>query len=631
MKKIKSIEVKGSSFYEDFKLEFSDKLNCIMGGRGTGKTTLLYFLKSSLERNIEESSIALRVLKSNLGEGTITVELEKADGVAYAITKTIFENPQPYQIPTMEYVSIERIFDDIECDFYEAGKIERIGMNSLDRLDLIDKMIKNDIQVDKEAIKITQMNLEANADDIIFYNKRLSQLDDIIVQYDTVEEEFEILKKQQPTGISEVDKLIFEKADTSEKTRKIERRFFNKTIDILFELRSKLESIDIDLTEFYLSEVDNPDTYDNKDLMNRGFNLLKEHLSKAKSSIKDLIGNNVDTQSKLSEIFRVLVDDHELQQAQFVQLKQKFDINKEYINKYNTLSKNVTEKMVLNRDRDDLLAKRNKLKVQRATLLRTFDVLRQSVFRKRLQAVINLNNSFNGDIVISLDFGGFKTEFAEALRNSLRGSGLQYNMLVPKIVKNFSPDKFASVIDRNDYQALKNIAGIDEIRSKSIIDSLKETAEVYKIETLYCHDLPEFKLKIADDAINIEDNYRRTDELSMGQRCTTVLPIIFAVSDNPLVIDQPEDNLDNKYITQRIHEIIRKQKEKRQLIFITHNPNIPVLSDSDFNVFFGYEDRLSKIEKTGDVVEVTDEIVSLLEGGATAFEKRMEIYGYDKN
>ena len=133
---------------------------------------------------------------------------------------------------------------------------------------------------------------------------------------------------------------------------------------------------------------------------------------------------------------------------------------------------------------------------------------------------------------------------------------------------------------------------------------------------------------MASDSTNKEDDYRKTDELSMGQRCTTVLPIIFAVSNNPLIIDQPEDNLDNKYITNTIHEIIRKQKEKRQLIFITHNPNIPVLSDAETNIFLFYENRKSKIDGIGNIDEVKDKIVNLLEGGEEAFKKRIEIYGF---
>ncbi|MFP3472196.1 hypothetical protein R0J90_19280, partial [Micrococcus sp. SIMBA_144] len=84
------------------------------------------------------------------------------------------------------------------------------------------------------------------------------------------------------------------------------------------------------------------------------------------------------------------------------------------------------------------------------------------------------------------------------------------------------------------------------------------------IQTLYCHDLPDFLLKVNPSSAEQTD-YRKSDKLSMGQRCTTVLPIIFGVSNNPLIIDQPEDNLDNKFITTKIHQIIREQKSKRQL------------------------------------------------------------------
>jgi len=113
--------------------------------------------------------------------------------------------------------------------------------------------------------------------------------------------------------------------------------------------------------------------------------------------------------------------------------------------------------------------------------------------------------------------------------------------------------------------------------------------------------------------------------LSTGQRCTTVLPIIFAVSKNPLIIDQPEDNLDNKYITQSIYKIVNAEKEKRQLIFITHNPNIPVLSNSEFNVFLDFH-KYSEVTAKGSVDNVKESILAVLEGGKEAFERRNKIY-----
>jgi len=146
MKRIKSIEIKNSPFFEDIKIEFSEKLNCIMGGRGTGKSTLLYLLKSAIYKNAEENKNTYDVLKSNLGSGEVSLEIESKDGAFYRLTKTFNDEPQPYKHPNSEYFPIDKIFEDIECDFYETGKIEVIGRSAKDRLLLLDKKVKFEIK-----------------------------------------------------------------------------------------------------------------------------------------------------------------------------------------------------------------------------------------------------------------------------------------------------------------------------------------------------------------------------------------------------------------------------------------------------------------------------------------------------
>ena len=228
--------------------------------------------------------------------------------------------------------------------------------------------------------------------------------------------------------------------------------------------------------------------------------------------------------------------------------------------------------------------------------------------------------------MITLTESGNTSVYEEKLRDALKGSGLRYNELIPRIVETFRCDELATIVRAKDFEKLKNVTGIDLVRSEALIKALSQSEMIFEIEALYCDDLPEFKLKIHNEGSS-QDNYRNSDELSMGQRCTTVLPIIFAVSRNPLIIDQPEDNLDNKYISNQIHEIIRTQKCFRQLILITHNPNIPVLSSSEKNVFLRF-DRKSIVDKIGSVDDVKERIIELLEGGESAFKKRKEIYGY---
>jgi ABC-type bacteriocin/lantibiotic exporter with double-glycine peptidase domain len=93
------------------------------------------------------------------------------------------------------------------------------------------------------------------------------------------------------------------------------------------------------------------------------------------------------------------------------------------------------------------------------------------------------------------------------------------------------------------------------------------------------------------------------------------------------LIDQPEDNLDNRFIFETVVDNIHKVKSLRQLIFVTHNPNIPVLGDASRVFVMESDGEHAKASSSGTVDECKDQIVTLLEGGADAFRKRGERYG----
>jgi len=626
MKKIKSIEIKGSPFFENAKFDFSEKLNCIMGGRGTGKSTLLYLIKSAIFQNSESDKNVYGILKSNLGTGEIVLEVESTDGTIYRIHKTFNDDPQPYKSPSSEFVSIDKIFTEIECDFYETGKIEEIGRSEFDRLMLLDKKIKHIISEFESEIKRIQIELDSNAQDIKSFNQRVVRIDDSFNQYNGIEAEFEEHKAKQPAGLKEEEKQEFETADNKEKVRKNEKRFFNKIIDLFSELKIEFELKRNEIIDSFRTSIEDKASFINTEIMSPSIaetesvvNKINEHIIAINlliNSHEKFIGNNLNR----------LNDSHGVQQSEFVQLKQKFEVNRDYINKYHALSKKLSEKDNILKDKKELLSKRDKLKNQRGALIAKLNELKQSIFNERLKSIKELNAEFDGAIVINLTFSGITFPFEEKLREALKGNNMRYNELIPKIVENITCDQFAAIIHNKDVDKLMNLTSLDKSRAENIINALYETENIYDIERTYCDDLPEFKLRIHEGEMD-EENYRRTEELSMGQRCTTVLPIIFAVSKNPLIIDQPEDNLDNKYISDKIHEIIRKQKEERQLIFITHNPNIPVLSDSENNIFLKF-DRKSILEASGNVNTVKDNIIELLEGGEAAFKKRQSTYGY---
>jgi len=628
MKKIKSILIENSPFFKDnFRIDFSDKLNCLMGGRGTGKSTILYFIKAALESEAEENRTISSILKSNLQNGTVTIELKDKEGKIYQIVKTFGEEPQPYILPQNRHISLESLNEYFECDIYPALAIEEIGKNNYDRLKLIDKKIKKEVTSLKQDIRKIQITLNQNADSIRTENARLHQIKEQLLNYKTVEEDLKRHKEEKPEDIKPEEYEKFEKADENEKVRNSEARYVDKVEYKIIEIQERLKDINDEIQNFLTINSESL-RFINKEILSK---IIKEVNTTFEEIIKDNTTNISSINKSLSTISELKIELkklHEQQQNDFFKLKQKFDKHKEYINKYNQLSKKVEEKKLLQKEIEEIEIKRKKIKDKRRFLIKELNEKKKTIFNLRKIVIDELNKELEGSVKILLTFGGITDEYENKLRNSLRGSNLRYNALIPYIFQNLTPDRFANAIHEKDYETLKNVAEIDTERSKAIVEALYESKDIYDIESLYCEDLPDFYLKVdsKDDSFaNKKINYKRSDELSTGQRCTTVLPIIFAVSDNPLLIDQPEDNLDNKYITETIHKIIRLQKEERQLIFITHNPNIPVLSDSELNIFLNYDKR-SAVDKLGNIETVKNNILNLLEGGKEAFERRKALY-----
>jgi ABC-type lipoprotein export system ATPase subunit len=626
MKYIKSIEIIGSPFYKNnFKIEFDKKLNCIMGGRGTGKTTLLYFIASALNKNIEENKMAYSILKNNLYTGEVILEIENEDDVTYKISKFINDEPQPSNFSTGEFISIDRILNEIQCDIYEASTIEEIGRNGEGRLKLINKMLQEEVNYLLNDIGNLRIDLNDNFTEIRSLGQRLKQREGKIQQLTNIEDELRQHRANQPKDINVEEDKEFNLADLNEKKRISEERYIKKCQELYNEINRKLVGLNEDIEDFQSNKIVVNDVFANHELMTKITEEIDKSLKAVNTYIKQ-IANKLDTSEVVINALKVeLTKIHEKQQSEFVRLKQKIQTNKEYYTKLNELTKKDNERKDLLKDFKDSKRKFDRLKSNRETLMNQLNEKKQLIYNKRLEKIKKLNDTLGEEIKVNLTFGGITDEYELLLKESLKGSGLRYNELVPRIVKKFSPDRFAKIINNKDENSLKTIDGIDEVRANTLIQKLYESDEIYDIETIYCQDLPDFYLRIEKGSNIEQENYQKSDDLSTGQRCTAVLPIIFAVSQNPLIVDQPEDNLDNKYITQNIFKIIREQKLKRQLIFITHNPNIPVLSDSEQNIFLRY-DLGSHIDTYGTIESVKNNILELLEGGKEAFNTRKELY-----
>ena len=115
---------------------------------------------------------------------------------------------------------------------------------------------------------------------------------------------------------------------------------------------------------------------------------------------------------------------------------------------------------------------------------------------------------------------------------------------------------------------------------------------------------------------------------SIGQRASALILFILAQKDNDIIIiDQPEDDLDNKIIYDEVISSIVKEKQSTQFIFATHNANIPVLGDAECVHTIDYQDSIINVDQGNiDLPSTHKNVVEIMEGGQEAFRRRRLIY-----
>jgi ATPase subunit of ABC transporter with duplicated ATPase domains len=220
-------------------------------------------------------------------------------------------------------------------------------------------------------------------------------------------------------------------------------------------------------------------------------------------------------------------------------------------------------------------------------------------------------------VLQAADLQGYRELVAEALR----GAGVKQGMVADRLSQTFLPGELASLVQANDRSTLVERAALDDERASKIVDALRRTGTSYAIEAVDIDDRP--SIELLDGG-----TYKDSSQLSTGQRCTTILPILLTQSERPLLIDQPEDNLDNAFVYDTIVTALRAVKGSRQVIFVTHNPNIPVLGEAERVFVFASDGQHAGVRQVGTVDECKEEIERILEGGREAFLQRKARYGH---
>jgi nucleotide-binding universal stress UspA family protein len=262
----------------------------------------------------------------------------------------------------------------------------------------------------------------------------------------------------------------------------------------------------------------------------------------------------------------------------------------------------------------------NDLIAKRGVALDRLDTIREKRFSARNQAATGLAETLGPRIRVHAERAGQFDKFAAAIADVLRGSGLRYNELAPMLAKNVSPRELLEAADANDIDLIVQATGITKDRAARVLAQLRDS------------DLGNLATVAVEDTVSLQlldgTTYKGIGELSTGQRCTVVLPLVLRHTDRILIVDQPEDHIDNAFIADTLILSLVARDPDSQVIFSTHNANIPVLGSADRVVQLGSDGKRGFPVLASDLNDpsVVDAITTVMEGGAEAFKRRASFY-----
>lgn len=609
-------------FLAGTRLEFADGLNCLIGGRGAGKTTALEFLRFGLglmpdpKVNPQRHRTIDALVKANLGNGRLKIELRTKTNMRYTAGRSAHESVQVLnEVGTAVPISLDR--DQIfGADVFSQNEIEEIASSPSAQLELLDRFQENETIAIGRELEQLQRQLDQSTVDL---RRADDEVDDARVRAS----ELPVLQERLK-GLAEISGPDADRINAAHAAKSLRAREAKLPELITAALQKLVREIRASQSAFQASADAQLDGQirlgPNRELFEtiyQDVQTFSEYVASAVESIENEAKTLEDgTRARAS----VLAEQHAIQEAEYrtviaasqeqgERAAERVGLQTALVNAQSAANEQLAKEQ-----------QRQALAKVRAELLKRTSELRDQRFSLRKQIAERLSNQFPS-IRVTVTQAADLYDYQELVTDALKGSGVKQGVAAERLCQAFLPTELADVVAANDLDTLMRRSGFDEDRSKKILSTLRNGGSHYSIEIVALNDRPCIELLDGD-------TFKESTHLSTGQRCTTILPILLTQSERPLLIDQPEDNLDNAFVYETIVRALQTIKGGRQVIFVTHNPNIPVLGGAERVFVFSSDGQHSSLKQVGTVDECREQIERILEGGREAFLLRKARYGH---
>lgn len=617
---VSGINLAGFSHIEDIKMWFSPYLNCIVGGRGTGKSTLVESIRCGLDSSklLSECSLIDNTLQDggtietffNFGStekyGVRCIRSKKNKSFTYENETGAVDSPPEFKIDFYGQKDIYNLIDQEKSDSTDKSPL----------LKMVDEIIQSKLYSTTDEISQAVSELLRLSSEYLDIGKKTKDLASIKTE---ITKDESLLSRFKASGLEE-KRNKFESVDRGIKLTKNDVSSYLRSLQLIIDDFSKKRN------EYGLTLARISDEYNlNADAANM-INCILD-------SCDTVIDTLIYEQQTINEKYKIF-------ESSEIHNKNK-ELECEYIKLVNTLKvtgveniRSIQNRLQENRQRkselEELQEKNKLIHEQLENQIDQFIHKLTELTNKRRDAIDEIKTE---GISISITPISNIVKWKNSLQKEFGKSTFEEDFM--KIAEwvlckdNYYEDyKTFLMYILTSNEDIANKIGAELSLQPRFLALWKDKALNGTLSSLV-NVIPEDKIeiKIIQDNGEIDINAG-----SPGQKCAALLTLILNIGDNPLIIDQPEDDLDNSLIYNLVVKSIREMKNRRQIIIVTHNPNIPVLGDAE-GIIILERNKNGKVDfrggkKAGCIEEtmIRTGICEIMEGGSAAFRKREEKY-----
>ena len=608
---------------DDLNIETNANLITIIGGRGSGKTALLDLIASCFHEGYKltemESSFFHRLYGTNrsshkhpITNQPVTIDLQFKSGDT--VLKKVGEEENVFEKADIIYLT-QNHFDEYSAN---PGKLyEHI-------IDLVFEKY-SDEKLEYEKLEREVEELEKNIQNI---NLKMEQIrSEIRGKKELAEKELNIKRGEEQDYRQREQEFISKQGQEHKETERLTQQ-----LNRLKKKKREIEDFLEELSQFKESVISFDNVYQS---YAESLNTSIQNIAGDKEQIK-LFPSRIE---QLQDVTRFIQHNESVLGRTNEEISTQVESLKKSLNELEGISKQIAE---LHQKLDAISSEIKEIEHRIATInaqeeaLVTLDnqrfhnyvdiIKKVMGLRSFLQSMIDEFENGKDEILDRLNFKAFidlrqVSEFLENIEEKVDNRSCSKSELKREfdLISQELGELMNEGTPENDFSS-----SIQKIREFAKRLETKRTKSV-----TYSDFYNAILRRFFNIGLRVEFNGKALDNLSMGERAIVLLKILLALDDKPLLIDQPEEHLDNRYIYNELKPAFRKAKTRRQIIIATHNANLVVNTDAEQIIVAEYENGILSYKiGTLENPSIRENIKTILEGGDEAFRKRKEKYGY---